>query len=59
MKKSSFITVLFFVLFVGGIGMLCIADYFPNGASIIAGAIFISTAFLIYTIKEIFLSDKE
>lgn len=59
MKKSSVITLLLFVLFVFGIGMLCMVNYFPNGASLIAGSILISMAFLIYTIKEIFLSDKK
>lgn len=59
MKKSSVITLLLFVLFVCGIGMLCMVNYFPNGASLIAGSILISMAFLIYTIKEIFLSDKK
>lgn len=58
MKKNTFIAVLFFVLFFVGLALLCTGSL-ENGALVIAGVIFICTAFLIISIATVFLKDGE
>lgn len=61
MKKSSCIIFSSFVLFILGFALFAMgaATSLKNGALIIAGAIFICTAFLIVNIAVIFLSGNE
>ncbi len=58
MKKSTFIAVSFFVLFLCGLALL-ITSSLENGALVIAGVICICTAFLIGSIATVFLKDGE
>lgn len=59
MKTSSFIAFLFFVLFLASLAFFSMGFSLENGALIIAGAICISTAFLIVSIAAIFLKDDK
>ncbi len=58
MKKGTVIAVLFFALFLVGLGLL-ITSSLENGALVIAGVICICTAFLIVSIATVFLKDGE
>lgn len=59
MKNSSFITFLFFVLFVAALALFAMGFSIENGALIISGTICICTAFLIISIAVVFLKDDE
>lgn len=59
MKKSSFITFLFFVLLLAALALFIIGFSIENGALIISGVICFCTACLIISIAVIFLKDDE